>query len=335
MSRARAVRAAGRRGAGAPPAEARLRTVVFAYHTIGARALEALLARREDVIAVVTHADDPGEGDWFESVAGLARAHRLPCLTPSSPNRPELIDALRPLAPDLLLSVWYRRLLGPALLALPRVAALNLHGSLLPRYRGRAPLNWVLVNGEERTGVTLHHMNEAADAGDIVAQRPIDIAPDDTALTLYQRMVKEGVDLLLETLPAVVAGTAPRVPQDHARATTVGRRRPEDGRIEWTWPAVRIANMIRAVTHPFPGAFAGDGSARLWLWAGSPLPEAPHAALPGTLLEIVAGRGVTVATGVGALLLTRVQSGGGAEEPADAWATYRRLRPGMRLTEVA
>jgi len=311
------------------------RTIVFAYHTIGARALAALLARGEHVVAVVTHADDPAEGDWFESVAGLARAHGLPCLTPSSPNLPEVADSLRPLAPDLVLSVWYRRLLGPALLALPRVAALNLHGSLLPRYRGRAPLNWVLVNGETRTGVTLHHMNEAADAGDIVGQRPIDIAPDDTALTLYQRMVKEGVDLLLESWPAVVAGTAPRLPQDHARATLVPPRRPEDGRVEWTWPATRIANMIRAVTHPFPGAFVGDGRARLWLWGGSPRPAAPHAALPGTLLELVAGRGVTIATGAGGLLLTRVQSAGGAEERADVWAERRRLRPGMPLAEVA
>ncbi len=298
---------------------ARLRTVVFAYHTIGARALAALLARGEDVVAVVTHADDPAEGDWFESVAALARAH----------------GALAPLAPDVVLSVWYRRLLGPALLALPSVAALNLHGSLLPRYRGRTPLNWVLVNGESRTGVTLHHMNEAADAGDIVAQRPIDIAPDDTALTLYQRMVKEGVDLLLEAWPAVVAGTAPRVPQDHVRATIVPRRRPEDGRVEWTWPASRIANMIRAVTHPFPGAFVGDGRSRLWLWAGSPLPAVPHGAPAGTLLEIVAGRGVAVATGAGALLVTRVQSAGGGEERADAWAERRRLRPGMPLAEVA
>jgi methionyl-tRNA formyltransferase len=314
---------------------ARRRTVVFAYHTIGARALEALLAHGEDVVAVVTHADDPAEGDWFESVAGLARAHGLPWLTPSSPNSPDVVGALRPLAPDLVVSVWYRRLLGPELLALPRLAALNLHGSLLPRYRGRAPLNWVLVNGETRTGVTLHHMDAAADAGDIVAQRPIDIAPDDTALTLYQRMVKEGVDLLLEALPAVVAGTAPRVPQDHARATLMPRRRPEDGRVEWSWPAARIANMIRAVTHPFPGAFVGEGRARLWLWAGSLLPTAPGPSRPGTLLDVVAGRGITVATGAGALLVSRVQAAGGTEERADTWAERRRLRPGMTLAEVA
>jgi len=304
------------------------RWVVFAYHTFGARALDALLARDEAVVAVVTHPDDPAEGDWFESVAELARIHKIPCLAPASPNLPGVVETLRGLAPDLIVSVWYRRLLGPELLALPRVAALNLHGSLLPAYRGRAPLNWVLVNGERRTGVTLHHMTVQADAGDIVAQRPIDIEPDDTAVTLYTRMVKVGVDLLLESYPAVLAGTAPRTPQDHAHATVVPRRRPEDGRVDWGWPATRIGDMIRAVTHPYPGAFVGDGPGRLWLWAGSPLPHASSGAVPGTLIDIVPSRGITIMTGAGVVLITRVQSAGGVEEPADAWALRRGLRPG-------
>src|SRR5437773_460429 len=238
---------------------------VFAYHTFGARALEALLAREEQVVAVVTHPDEPDEGDWFESVADIARVHRLPLFTPPSPNLPAIVETLRALAADVILSVWYRRLLGSDLLALPRVAALNLHGSLLPAYRGRAPVNWVLVNGERRTGVTLHHMAGEADAGDIVAQQAIDIESDDTAFTLYKRMVKIGVELLLDAYPGVLAGTAQRIPQDPARATVFPRRRPEDGRVEWTWPAARIANMIRAVTHPYPGTFVGDGTGRLFL----------------------------------------------------------------------
>ena len=309
------------------------RWALFAYHTFGARTLEALVARGERVVAVVTHPDDPGEGDWFESVAEIARVHRLPLFTPPSPNLPAIVATLRALAPDVILSVWYRRLLGHDLLALPRIAALNLHGSLLPAYRGRAPVNWVLVNGERRTGVTLHHMTAEADAGDIVAQQAIDIEPDDTAFSLYKRMVKVGVELLLETYPGVLAGTAPRIPQDPARATVFPRRRPEDGRVAWTWAAARIANMIRAVTHPYPGAFVGDGAGRLVLWAGVALPSVGHGPAPGTLLEIVPAHGITVGTGEGALLLTRVQSSGAAEEPADVWARRRGLRPGVRLTE--
>ncbi len=197
----------------------------------------------------------------------------------------------------VILSVWYRRLLGSDLLALPRVAALNLHGSLLPAYRGRAPVNWVLVNGERRTGVTLHHMACEADAGDIIAQQAIDIEPDDTAFTLYKRMVKIGVALLLDASPGV--------------------------------------NMIRAVTHPYPGTFVGDGTGRLFLWAGAVLPDIGNGAAPGTLLEILPSQGITVATGEGALLLRRVQSAGVAEEPADVWALRRGMRPGVRLTEGA
>jgi UDP-4-amino-4-deoxy-L-arabinose formyltransferase/UDP-glucuronic acid dehydrogenase (UDP-4-keto-hexauronic acid decarboxylating) len=205
----------------------------------------------------------------------------------------------------------------------------------LPKYRGRSPVNWVLVNGERQTGVTLHHMTAEVDAGDIVGQQAIAIEPDDTALTLYNRMVKVGVDLLLDTYPAVLAGTAPRIPQDHTRATVFPRRRPEDGRVEWTWPAARIADMIRAVTHPYPGAFVGDGTRRLFLWSGGAVPGVEREAPPGTLREILPGQGIAVATGQGTLRLTRVQSEGAAEQPADVWALGRGLRPGVRLTEGA
>ena len=176
-------------------------------------------------------------------------------------------------------------------------------------------------------------MTAEADAGDIVAQQAIDIEPEDTALTLYRRIVKVGVDLLLDAYPAVLVGAAPRIPQDHARATVFPRRRPEDGRVEWTWPAGRVADTIRAVTHPYPGAFVGDGTGRLFLWGGAALPGLRSGAAPGTLLEILHAQGILVATGEGALLLTRAQSAGGAEEPADLWALRRVLRPGMRVTE--
>jgi UDP-4-amino-4-deoxy-L-arabinose formyltransferase/UDP-glucuronic acid dehydrogenase (UDP-4-keto-hexauronic acid decarboxylating) len=303
---------------------------VFAYHTFGARALAGLLARGEHVAAVVTHEDAPGESDWFESVADVAHAHGLPVLVPASPNEPAVIERLTALRADVFVSVYYRKLLGAALLALPRVAAVNLHGSLLPAYRGRAPLNWVLVNGETRTGVTLHHMTLEADAGDIVAQDAIEILPDDTALTLYGRMVKVGVDLLLQWYPALLAGTAPRSPQDHARATVVGRRRPEDGRVHWDWPAARIANMIRAVTHPYPGAFVGDGDARLHLWEGAAGGPAAHDSVPGVIVEVGSGH-VTVATGQGTLRLFRVQPAGEAEQAGDAWARARGLGRGDRV----
>jgi methionyl-tRNA formyltransferase len=308
------------------------RVVVFAYHTLGARCLAHLVDRGAEVALVVSHADQPGEPRWFESVAETACARGLPLLTPPTPNAADVVARVRALGPDLVLSVMYRRLLGPELLALPPLGAVNLHPSLLPRYRGRAPVNWVLVNGETRTGVTLHHMVEAADAGDIVAQAAVDVAPRDTALTLFRKIDAAGLALLAATWPALAAGTAPRTPQDHARATVVGRRRPEDGRVAWSWPAVRIANMIRAVTHPFPGAFVGDGARRLTLWEGWPEPAAGAPA--GTVLDAGPG-GVVVATGAGAIRLHRVQPHGGAEQDALEWARTRGLGPGTSLEEGA
>ena len=308
------------------------RWVVFAYHTFGARALETLLARGENVVAVVTHPDDPDEGDWFPSVAGLARSCGVKVLMPASANEPAVVDELRVLDADVFLSVWYRQLLGDELLRLPRVAALNLHGSLLPAYRGRAPVNWVLVNGEPRTGVTLHHMVREADAGDIVAQEVVEIAATDTALTLYLKVVAAGVDLLMRWYPAVLAGHAPRVPQDHARATVCRRRRPEDGRVEWDWPAKRIADMVRAVTHPYPGAFAGDGPERVFIWSAEVASNGGASAAPGTILSVRSGQGVTVATGAGGLLVKRLQPPGEAEQAADVWATRTGRRTGDPMT---
>src|SRR5262249_38133186 len=223
------------------------------------------------------------------------------------------------------------RVVGAGVRAGPRVAALNLHGSLLPAYRGRAPLNWVLVNGETRTGVTLHHMTPVADAGDVVAQRSIEIEPDDTAFTLYERMVKVGVELLLESYPGVLAGTAPRIPQDDACATTVPRRRPQDGRVAWARRAAATATVGRGGAEPSPGAFVGDGPARLTLWAASLAEASPGRAAPGTLVAIVPARGLVVATGRGAVLLARVQEAGGSAGRADRWAGRAGPPPGMRL----
>jgi methionyl-tRNA formyltransferase len=304
---------------------------VFAYHSMGARVLKALLARKANIVAVVTHEDDPTEGDWFDSVEQIARTHSLPLFAPRTPNDPKFVEALRALAPDVILSLCYRRLLGPELLSIPPVAAVNLHGSLLPAYRGRAPINWALINGERHTGVTLHHMVAEPDAGDIVAQKAFDIHPEDTARTLYERVIQAGIGLVLEMFPLIITGRAPRNPQDHTRATVFPRRRPEDGKVEWTWPTNRIYNMIRALTHPYPGAFVGEGEKRLYLWAGSTLPQARSHLGPGILLEIRPLEGITVSTGDGAILISRVQQYKSVEEAADRWALRSGLHAGSLL----
>ncbi len=311
------------------------RLVVFANHALGARCLEFLIGSGETIAGVVTHQDDPEEARWFESVADLARAHSLPVFTPASPNTFEFAGVLRGLAPSLFFSVMYRRLLSPELLAIPALGAVNLHPSLLPKYRGRAPINWVLVNGETLTGVTLHHMIEEADAGDIIAQESVGIDPDDTAWTLYQKMEKSGVALLQRAYPRIVAGSAPRIPQDHSRATRYGKRRPEDGLIRWDRPAVEIRNLIRAVTHPFPGAFVHLNGKRLFLWNAREEDSEAGSTLPGIVEAIRRGEGIVVATGAGRLLLQSVQLEGEPELPADRFAERRGLRAGDRLGDAA
>jgi len=258
-----------------------LKVLFLGYSQLGYRAVRLLSELGCEVAAVVTHHDDPAENRWYRTPAEAARELGLPLhYADELAAAPGGIAALAGrLAPDLVLSVFYRDLLPAPVLAAGRLAALNLHPSLLPAYRGRAPINWVLVRGEPRTGVTLHHMIGRADAGDVVGQRAIEIAPRETALTLYRKVEEEGVLLLAEMLPRVAAGTAPRLPQDESRASKFGRRRPEDGRIDWSWPAARIDCLVRAVAPPWPGAFADVEGRRAWIYQGRPAePVAAEAA---------------------------------------------------------
>jgi len=252
------------------------RAVVFAYHNVGARCLRVLRAHGVEIPLVVTHADDPSENLWFERVSEVADDLGLAWIAPGDANRPEVVAQVASLAPDLLFSFYYRRMLGPALLALARRGALNLHGSLLPRYRGRAPVNWAVLHGERHTGATLHYMIEQPDAGDIVAQQAVPILPDDTAREVFDKVTVAAEIVLDAALPPLLDGTAPRLENRLAEGSYFGARRPEDGRIDWRRSAAEIHNLVRAVAPPYPGALTtlagvparilstrlGDGGAR-------------------------------------------------------------------------
>jgi methionyl-tRNA formyltransferase len=307
--------------------------VVFGYHTIGYRCLKELLDHGEDVRAVVTHQDDPREHVWFESVGELAQGAGVPVLTPHRPNTPAVIDYITTLQPDLILSFYYRRLLCQELLAIPRLGAINLHGSLLPKYRGRAPVNWVLVNGETHTGATLHYMTAQADAGDIIAQRVVDIAFEDTALTLFEKVAQAAVELLRDTFPLIKAGLAPRTPQDPTQATYFGGRTPDDGKIDWERPAVTVYNLIRAVTAPYPGAFTYVRGTKLYVWSACPIQDGAGGRWPpGTILGSE-NEGCLIATGAGHLLLTQVQRQGEEVMTGDTWFRSGGVEVGTRLGE--
>ena len=186
--------------------------------------MEALLKMGAPVAALFTHEDDSHEEIWWRSCAGLARSHGVPVYTPESLDQP-WIERIAAIRPAIIYSFYYRNLLPDAILRTAPLGAYNLHGSLLPAYRGRAPVNWMLVNGEREAGVTLHHMVARADAGDIVGQRSVAIDDSDTALTLYRKLVPLGVALLTEMHPLIVAGRAPRRAQDLSRGSYFGRRR--------------------------------------------------------------------------------------------------------------
>lgn len=305
------------------------RAVVFAYGEVGAACLEGLLDQGVPIPLVVTHEDDPGERCWFRSVRKLAESAGIAAIAPEDANTPEVRERVAAAEPDFLFSFYFRRILRRPLLELPRRGALNLHGSLLPRYRGRCPANWVLIAGESVTGVTLHHMDEKADHGDVVAQRCVPVDRDDGALELTRKLASAGRALMRDTWPALARGSAPRVPQDHARATTFGGRRPEDGRIDWRQPAERIRNLVRAVSDPWPGAFGELRSRRLMVWWAETLP-CPSGLRPGEIF-FDASRTPCVAAGDGALQLSRVGWAGEPAAESGSWAAREGLRAGERF----
>jgi len=228
--------------------------VAFAYHDVGARCLRVLSAHGVDVQLVVTHPDDPQETRWFARVADVADALGLQWIAPNDVNAQDVVDSVATVAPDFVFSFYCRQMLKPPLLALARRGALNMHGSLLPLYRGRAPVNWAVLHGERRTGATLHYMADKPDAGDIVAQQAVPILPDDTAREVFEKVTVAAEICLDEVLPALVAGTAPRRPNDIAKGSYFGGRTPDDGRIDWRQSALAVHNLVRAVAPPYPGA---------------------------------------------------------------------------------
>lgn len=310
-----------------------MRAVVFAYQEIGAVGLTELLRLGVEVAGVVTHPDDPGEEIWFRSVAAVARGRGVPVLLADGMRGPGWPGRIRSFRPDAIFSFCFRRLIPDPILALAPAGAYNLHPSLLPKYRGRAPVNWALVHGERRTGLTLHHMVARADAGDIVAREAVEIGPYDDVARLYRKLAAAVPRILRRTVPRIADGTSPRVRQREERATTFGKRRPEDGLFRWEQDARRIHDLVRAVAHPYPGAFCDTRRGKLFVWKARPAPafrsrSMPSPRAPGTIVRL---RPLTVLTGKGHLALHRLQIDGGREMRASAFAREHRLRAGDAL----
>lgn len=303
--------------------------MVCGYGEVGFACLDELLRLDMDVPLVITHRDSPGETIWFRSVAERARKAGIRTLLPDDVNGAESVREIAAAAPDLLFSFYCRQMISPEVLAIPRAGALNLHGSLLPRYRGRAPVNWALLHGETETGVTLHYMDPRPDHGDIVAQRAVAITRDDTALSLTHKLADAARGLLRETVPLLVAGTAPRRPQDHRASSYFGGRSAADGEIDWHRDAESIRNLVRAVTAPWPGAFTYFRGAKLYLWWAETGTGGGTGA-PGELLVSADGRPF-VAAGQGSVELVRVGAAGATPESGADWVRRQGVASGERF----
>lgn len=229
--------------------------VVCAYSSVGTAALEGLLEGGMHVLALYTYAQG-GDEQWFTPPAAVAQARGIPVHMAPAFNDDTVFEAIRALNPDFIFSFYFREMIQSRFLDLPRLGAYNLHGSLLPNYRGRAPINWVLVKGETETGITLHAMTPRPDDGDIVAQARLAIDWDETALSLTQKAAKASRSLVSESVPGLVEGTLQRISQKTLGPSTYfGGRKPADSRLDFSMTVREAFNQVRAVADPWPNAF--------------------------------------------------------------------------------
>lgn len=277
-----------------------MKAIVFAYNVLGKVGLEELLKCGYDICALVTHEDDPNEKIYFESVAKIAEKKGIKVYKPASPNTPEFVQLIRDMKPDVLFSFYYRQMISEEILNIVNNKAYNLHGSLLPKYRGRSPLNWALLHGETKAGVTLHKMVKKADKGEMIDQQSFDILDEDNIRTLQPKMENAGIVLLKRILPAILKGTAKSQVQDESQSSYFGGRKAQDGLINWSHNASEIHNLVRAVTDPFPGAFTYCNGKKVIVWSSKLSDDSSCASRPGEVLSLCPLR---VATGKGSLII--------------------------------
>ena len=230
---------------------------------MGVGCIKALLDAGIQIELVVTHADDPHENIWFGSVAALCQERGIPYVQPEASDLLELLPQFKKIAPDYIFSFYYRYMITSDILATARIAALNMHGSLLPKYRGRAPVNWAILHGETETGASLHIMEVKPDAGDIVGQLAVPIDPDEDATAVFAKVSNAAIEVMQAALPELLQGRVPRTPNVLANGSYFGGRKPEDGRIHWNQSAKQVHDLIRAVAPPYPGAFTDWQGARM------------------------------------------------------------------------
>ncbi len=296
-----------------------MRIAFFGTPDFAVPCLAALIAAERDVVCVVTQPDKPkGRGQEMQAppVKEVSLRAGIPVLQPASVRKPPFAPELAKFAPDLAVVVAYGKILPKELLETPPRGCVNVHGSLLPRWRGAAPIQWAVLAGDEKSGVTTMQMDEGMDTGDMLLTREVTLAADETAGSLFAKLAPVGAELLLETLDRIEKGNCPRTKQDESKATHARMLEKDDGRIDWSRPAREIDRHVRGMT-PWPGAFTHAGGKLLKVHRVSVSPE-PARGAPGTLTG-----GVHVATGEGTVTLLEVQPEGGKRMSGQDFARGR------------
>jgi len=311
-----------------------MRIVFMGTPEFAVPSLEALL-KFEQVVGIVTQPDRPkGRGQVLtpSPVKLIAQRERIPVLQPTKMKDPDFLAALAAWKPELIAVAAFGRILPPAILSLPPKGCINVHGSLLPKYRGAGPIQWAIINGETETGITTMLMDEGMDTGAMLLQERISIAPDDTAGSLSPRLAEVGGRLLVETIAKLNAGTLVLRSQDHGQATMAPLLKKEDGAIEWTLPARAIANRIRGLT-PWPGAYTFLKGDRWVICRAVAIDDTPSLA-PG-LVEAVTKDAIHVATGQGILAIKELQPANSRRMPAAQFLAGHPVQVGMSLNQSA
>jgi methionyl-tRNA formyltransferase len=314
-----------------------MRTLFIGGTRRGYQTLAALLDAGANITGIISLRQDEHEADRFEEpIRALAGEHGIPCYETKWLKDRDYAAILRDeIKPDIAYVVGCRILIPPDVYEIPSRGTLAVHDSLLPEYRGFAPLNWSILNGEDHTGVTLFHVSEVMDGGDIVCQKSVPIGPDDTAAEVYERVCQATVDVVLEAHPLLAAGTAPRIPQDYAQGSFTCSRSPAEGEIDWSKSTRAIYDQIRALTRPYPGAYTFLGTKKVIIWAARPMDNAPRyvGRIPGRVVGRNAGE-VHVLTGDGILRLLEVQVEGEASAAAPTVFTSVRATLGLRAADL-
>ncbi|MFB3896584.1 MAG: methionyl-tRNA formyltransferase [bacterium] len=298
--------------------------------------LESIFNSDHNIVGIITQPDRPfGRGLQLRPtpVKQFALQHQLPVTTPDSIKDPIKLETIRQVNPEAIVVVAYGKILPPALLQIPKFGCINVHGSLLPKYRGAAPIQWALIRGETESGITTMYMNDKMDQGDIIYQEKIPILPEDNYDSLSIKLAQLGGQLIIKTLAAVESGTAPRIQQNHEKATLAPKINSADGKIDWSQSAIHIINRIRGVT-PSPGAFTTVNSKRIRILHAQATQGKPGIS-PGLIL--VVGKhdeaGLIVQSGEGtAVQLLQVQPESGKIMSATQFARGQRLTEGTQFS---